>query len=246
MRREDEQPRVGERAEQHQHVAVIALAADLLGVHARGLVAVVAVGDQELGPGQRVLERGDLLSAAHAPERVAGALVVRRGGERLASGRPLERRRGGAVLVGEEAEDGGQVRARGPGQPEAVLLGPGVGSLVRADPARARSPLRARARRGRSACAPSRPGPCTPGEAPTAPAPPRSRGRPARASRASWPRRARSGHRRPAAARGGRSRPRCAGCGRRARPAARRRSRRRGVRSRPRAGPRRRARSGCS
>ena len=48
-----EQARVVERAEQHQHVAVLALAADLLGVHARGLVAVVAVGDQQLGVGER-------------------------------------------------------------------------------------------------------------------------------------------------------------------------------------------------
>ena len=47
--REHGQAGVGERAEQHQDVAVLALAAHLLGVHARRLVAMVAVGDQQLG-----------------------------------------------------------------------------------------------------------------------------------------------------------------------------------------------------
>ena len=51
--REDRQARVLQRDEAHEHVAVRALAADLLGVHARGLVAVVAVGDQQLGGGER-------------------------------------------------------------------------------------------------------------------------------------------------------------------------------------------------
>ena len=49
VRGEDRQPRVLEGDQAHQDVAVVALAADLLGVDARGLVAVVAVGDQQLG-----------------------------------------------------------------------------------------------------------------------------------------------------------------------------------------------------
>ena len=49
VRREHLEARVLERDEAHQHVAVRSLAADLLGVDARGLIAVVAVGDQQLG-----------------------------------------------------------------------------------------------------------------------------------------------------------------------------------------------------
>ena len=43
------EPGVLECDEAHQQVAVLALAADLLGVGVRGLVAMVAVGDQQLG-----------------------------------------------------------------------------------------------------------------------------------------------------------------------------------------------------
>ena len=55
--REHGQPGILERHQAHQHVAVRALAADLLGVHAGGLVAVMAVGDQELGVLERVVDR---------------------------------------------------------------------------------------------------------------------------------------------------------------------------------------------
>ena len=41
-----------ERHQVHQHVPVVALAADLVGVDPGGLVAVVAVGDQQLGAAQ--------------------------------------------------------------------------------------------------------------------------------------------------------------------------------------------------
>ena len=46
---EDRQPRILERDEMHQHELVLAAAADLLRIDARRLVAVVAVGDQQLG-----------------------------------------------------------------------------------------------------------------------------------------------------------------------------------------------------
>ena len=91
VRGEDEQARVLERHEQHEHVAVVALAADLLRVHARGLVAVVAVRDQELGVGERALEGGDAVGVGDPPERVAGALVVGHLGEGLGPGGLRER-----------------------------------------------------------------------------------------------------------------------------------------------------------
>ena len=76
MRGEDGQARVLERDEAHQHVAVLALAADLVGVHARGLVAVVAVGDEQLGVLQRLPGRRDRGGVGDAPEAVARAVVV--------------------------------------------------------------------------------------------------------------------------------------------------------------------------
>ena len=121
----------------------------------------------------------------------------------------------------------------------------GRGGCARADGSvPGRTPLRARARRSRSACAPSRPAPCTPGEAPTWRARPRAPARPRQASRASSPPRARIGRRLLAGARAGRSRRRCSDCAQRAPRAARRRSRRREARSRPRAAPPPRAHSG--
>ena len=144
-------PGVLERDEAHQHVAVRALAADLVGVDARGLVAVVAVGDQQLGVAERVLDRGDRVGVGDPPEPVRGALVVGRLAPGLAADVRLERRPGRAARVGVQSEDRGEVRARGARQPEAVLLGPGVRALVRADAARGRSPRRARGRRSRAA-----------------------------------------------------------------------------------------------
>ena len=94
---EDEQPRVVERHQEHQHVAVVALATHLVRIHARGLVAVVPVRDQQLGIRERGLERRDLLGVGHAPEGVARALAVGRLGERLAAHRLRERLGGGAA-----------------------------------------------------------------------------------------------------------------------------------------------------
>ena len=98
---EDEQARVVERHQEHQHVAMVALAAQLVRIHARGLVAVVPVRDQQLRIRQRGLKRGDLLGVGHAPQGVARALAVADLGERLAchglgqaSRWPRRRRRG--------------------------------------------------------------------------------------------------------------------------------------------------------
>ena len=98
---EDEQARVGERAEQHQHVAVLALAADLLGVHARGLVAVVAVGDQQLGVGERRLRARRSASGVRRPARACCA--CRRGRPPAANGslgRDLLERAPGRAVAG--------------------------------------------------------------------------------------------------------------------------------------------------
>ena len=134
--REHEQARVGERAEQHQHVLVRSLAADLLRVDPRGLVAVVAVGDQQLGVGQRHLELGDQVLVGGAPDRVLRAVEVGRRCERRGAGDLIHRASGGAVAIGEQAEDGGEVGAGGARELEPVLLGARVRALVRADAAR--------------------------------------------------------------------------------------------------------------
>ena len=124
-----------QRDEAHQHVAVRALAADLVRVHARGLVAVVAVGDQQLGgrerrparrrsrPGRRRARAGGSVPSSSVSSPNGGAVEVRR-----------ERRPGVAVV---EREDRREVRARRAREPQPVLLRAGVRALVRADPARA-------------------------------------------------------------------------------------------------------------
>src|SRR6201999_2041952 len=56
---EDGEAGIVESGERHQRVVLRALAADLVAVGAGGLVAVVAVGDQELGVGEVLDHRGD-------------------------------------------------------------------------------------------------------------------------------------------------------------------------------------------
>ena len=89
-----------ERDEAHEDVAVLALAADLLGVRLHRLVAVVAVGDQQLGVARRRLHRGDRRGVGHAPEAVHGAVGV----GHLAPGRVLGggRERAHAARAGSE------------------------------------------------------------------------------------------------------------------------------------------------
>ncbi len=94
MGREHGQALVLQGDEAHQHVAVSAFAADLLGVDARGLVAVVAVGDQQLGAAQRLLEGGDRAGVADAAQ-------------------PIDR----AVVVGQLGDGGGRGAALGPRRP---------------------------------------------------------------------------------------------------------------------------------
>ena len=129
---EDGQARILERDERHQRVAVLALAADLIGVGAGGLVAVVAVGDQELGIGELGLDGLDDRRVVDPPDAVDGAVGVGGLAPRLALSRRFEVGPGVALV---EGEDGGEVVAGGLGQAQAILLGAGLRALVRADQA---------------------------------------------------------------------------------------------------------------
>src|SRR5204862_1968525 len=120
-----------------EDVAVRTLAADLVGVHAGGLGAVVAVGDEELAPRHRLAHRLERRWIVDPPEPVHGAVVVGRLAERLGLRVRLERLPRAPAGVVVEAEDRAQVRVRRAGEAEAVLPRAGVRALVRADLARA-------------------------------------------------------------------------------------------------------------
>ena len=167
MGRKDGQPAVLERGQRHQRVAVRALAADLVAVGARGLVAVVAVGDQQLRVGElcrhRLVHRG----VGDPPDAVHGAVVVGHLAPGVAGGRRLDLRPG--VGAG-EGEDRREVVAGGAGEVEAVLLGPRLGALVGPHSA---GPVVLDPHPGEDRVAgesASRPAPCSPGSAPRAPA----------------------------------------------------------------------------
>ena len=181
---------------------------DLGGVRERRLVAVVAVGDQELLVGE---ERRKRAVVVEPPQRRALGGEIRR---------PLGRRERRLAVV--EQEDRLELDAGRAEQPQTPFLGPGVRALVRQHDLRL---VRLDAQRGDDALAPSRDavrGRRTPAVAPrrTA-APPRARRRRAR-RRGRVPPSPRS----PAAS----AAPRCTGCVRPAPRAARRRSRRRAAR----------------
>ncbi len=130
---EDGEAGVFERDERHQRVAVLAVAADLVGVGARGLVAVVAVGDQELRSRVSSAVNGrDDLRVVNAPDAVDGAVGVGGLAPRLALGSRFEVGPGVALV---EGEDRREVVAGRLGQAQAVLLRAGLGALVRADQA---------------------------------------------------------------------------------------------------------------
>ena len=112
---------------------MLALAADLLGVGLHRLVAVVAVGDQQLGVPGRRLHGGDRVSVFDAPDAVDGAVVVGDLSPGRAGGVGREGPPCALLGIGVEREDGGEVGSGGPGQAQAVLLGSGMGPLVRPD-----------------------------------------------------------------------------------------------------------------
>ncbi len=114
VRREDLETGVGGRDEDDHHP----VGARLGGVGDRGLVAVVAVGDQELAVGEELSHAG----AVEAPQaRALGrqvGLAVGHGDGRL------------AVV---EEEDRLELRAGGAQEPQTALLRAGVRALVRKD-----------------------------------------------------------------------------------------------------------------
>ena len=139
---EDGQPLVPEVRERHQDEVVrpvslrIALPLPLLvAVGQRRLVAVVAVGDQDLAVGQCNLGGGDGIGVGDRPEAMLGAVLV--GGRHLGppGGDGGQRLVGRALRVVVEAEDRRQVGARRPHQVEAGALHMLVGLLMWADPA---------------------------------------------------------------------------------------------------------------
>ena len=127
---EDGEAGVVEPGERHQGVVLRALAADLVAVGAGGLVAVVAVGDQQLGVGQRLDHGGDHGRVVDPPDPVDGAVGVGDLAPGLGGEGGLDQRPG---VDGREREDRREVQVRRPRQFEAVLQRAGVGALVGAD-----------------------------------------------------------------------------------------------------------------
>ena len=70
------QPGVLERDQRHQRVTVVAVPADRVGIGSCRLVAVVAVGDQELGLRELGGDRAVGLRIVDAPDPVRDAVVV--------------------------------------------------------------------------------------------------------------------------------------------------------------------------
>ena len=132
VRAEDRQAGVIERDQAHERVAMGPLAADLVGVGERRLVAVVTVGDQELGVGQLGGDRLVDSGIGDPPDAMHRAVGV---GD-LTPGFVAEPGLDVAPRVpGVKGEDRRQVVAGGPGEPQAILLRAGLGSLVGADQA---------------------------------------------------------------------------------------------------------------
>ena len=95
----------------------------------RRLVAMVAVGDDHARAAQRGLDAGDRRRIGHAPEAMPLALEIARFCDRLAARRRCREER--PARIRDEHEQQTRVRARCLQQPHAILLGPGMGALVR-------------------------------------------------------------------------------------------------------------------
>ena len=144
---EDGEAGVVEAGQRHQRVVVRALAADLVAVGAGGLVAMVAVGDQQLGAGEALVDGGVDGRVADPPDAVDRAVLVGHLAPGLARGGRLDQRPG---VLGGQREDRREVEPGGARQVEPVLLRARQRALVRADlagpvvldPTRARIPWR--------------------------------------------------------------------------------------------------------
>ena len=119
-----------ERDERHQDVVLKSPAADLALIGESGLVAMVAVGDQELAGLE--LDRDRLVNRriADSPDAVGGAVAV---GD-LTPGIPERRLEVLPGPAGVEGEDRGEVVVGGAGEPQPVLLRTRLGSFMRPDP----------------------------------------------------------------------------------------------------------------
>ncbi len=133
--REHGEARVLERDKAHEHVAVRAIAANLLGVHPGRLVAVMAVGDQQLCLRTRPLDGLDRGRVGDPPEPVDGPVIVSGLRPRILLRERRKRRPRALVGIREQREDRREVRARGAGEPQPVLLRPRMSALVWPDPA---------------------------------------------------------------------------------------------------------------
>ncbi len=165
VRGEDREPRVLERDEAHQHVAVRALAADLIGVHARGLVAVVAVGDQQLGAAPAPRSTASIAAASATRQSrltvPSSSVDLAPGASAVAARAPAARRRRGPRRARRSGR-GSRCVARV--SRSRSSFGPGwVRSCGRIRPAPYSPP--ARARGSRAASAPRRRGRCSPARA---------------------------------------------------------------------------------
>ncbi len=127
---EDGEAGVVEPGQRHQRVVVRALAADLVAEGAGGLVAVVAVGDQQLGGRQALAHRRVDGRVLDLPEPVDGAAFVGRLAPGLVREGGRDQRPG---VLGREREDRREVVAAGAGQLQPVEQRAGVGALVGAD-----------------------------------------------------------------------------------------------------------------
>ncbi len=137
MRRQHQQPRIlGARQEHHREVGRraprrVVERAQLGAEPQHRLVAVVAVGDQDLLVGEQAHQARDRRRLAQPPEAMPDAVGGRGVERRLRRRRAVDELARGAVGVAVEAEDRRDLRVGRPQQLEAILLRPRQRLLVR-------------------------------------------------------------------------------------------------------------------
>src|SRR4051794_24679939 len=106
------------------------VAPDLVGVYPRGLVAVVAVRDQELGMREGFAHGGVDLRVGDPPDAVDGPVGIGRLAPGIIAGARFHGRPG---VAGMQGEDRREVVPGRPGEPQAVLLRARLRALVGTD-----------------------------------------------------------------------------------------------------------------